>query len=468
MDILIVGMGKLGYRLAETLVASEHNVTVVDSDEEALVKAVNRLDVLTVTGNGAQLQLLEEIGVGKKDLVIAVTSSDETNVLICVTAKKLGCPRVAARVRNPDYAGQIDFLKRELAIDFITNPELDTANEVARYLLRGYNSHLESFAGGRVGLFEVPAAALPEVIGKTLAEVDVFRDLLIGALYRDGEVIIPSGETRLESGDTLYLIGRRESVTALIRSHADLGQRHVTKKVMILGGGKAGFYLANRLLTAGLSVKIIEQDEERCGYLASHLPGALVICGDATDLDLLQDENLSDMDALVSFTGHDEENLMLALLGKQHGVAKVVAKVSRSNFVPIIEELGIDRAVSPGLISAGELVRFIQGGQVASLSLMFGGQAEAMELVVPPTAPIIGKALSEAGIPSGVLIGSVVRQGQVFIPKGDFIIRGQDRVIAFCLHKQLPALSKLFDPKRRGIGHELWFGRKDTGKPSAD
>ena len=159
---------------------------------------------------------------------------------------------------------------------------------------------------------------------------------------------------------------------------------------------------------------------------------------------------------------------MLALLGKQQGVAKVVAKVSRSNFVPIIEQLGIDRAVNPVLISAGELVRFIQGGQIASLSLMFGGQAEVLEIVVPPDAPIIGRKLAEAHIPPGVILGSIVRRGQVFIPKGDFIIKAQDRVIEFCLHKQLPAVNKLFYPKRRGLGHEFWFGRKGPGKPSTD
>jgi len=281
-------------------------------------------------------------------------------------------------------------------------------------------------------------------------------------------VLIPSGATRVESDDLLQLIGRREAVTALIRGHGTLGQRHVAKKVMILGGGKAAFYLAGQLLASGLSVKIIEQDEERCNYLAAQLPGALVICGDGTDLDLLQDENLAEMDALVSFTGHDEENLMLALLGKQQGVPKVVAKVSRSNFVPIIEQLGIDRAVNPVLISAGELVRFIQGGQIASLSLMFGGQAEVLEMVVPPGAPIIGRKLSEARIPQGVILGAVVRRGQVFIPKGDSVLQGQDRVIAFCLHRELPALNKLFYPKRKGLGHELWTGRKGAGKPSAD
>jgi trk system potassium uptake protein TrkA len=235
---------------------------------------------------------------------------------------------------------------------------------------------------------------------------------------------------------------------------------------MVLGGGRAGFYLAQRLLASGLVVKIIEQDEERCNYLVSGLKGAaLVICGDCTELELLQDENLSEMDALVSLTGNDEENLMLALLGKQQGVPKVVAKVSRSNFVPLIERLGIDRAVNPVLISAGEMARFVQGGEIASLSFLFGGQAEAVEIVVPDGAEIIGKSLADAKIPRGLVIGAAVRQGQVVIPDGHFVVESGDRVIVFCLRSEIAALDKLFHPKQRGLLHELWHGGKGYRKP---
>lgn len=465
MNIVIVGMGKLGYKLAETLTSKENNITVVDISDTALSRAVNRLDVLAVQGNGTQLQLLKDLDMKRIDLVVAVTNSDEINVLVCLMAKDLGCDRVAARVRNPEYATQIDYFKEQLGVDFITNPELDTALDIARYILRGYSAHMESFAGGKVGLFEVPIKALPRLIGKKLQDIDVFDQMLVAALYRNGEVIIPSGTTDLQGEDTLYLMGRRETVTAFTRGLFNLGERHVTRRVMILGGGRAGFYLAQRLLANGVTLKIIEQNEERCDYLAGNLKGALVICGDGTDLDLLQDENLSEMDALVSLTGNDEENLMLALLGKQQGVPKVVAKVSRSNFVPIIEQLGIDRAVNPVLISAGEIVRFIQGGQIASLSLMFGGQAEVVEIVVPGDAPIIGKKLSDANIPRGLIIGALVRQGQVLIPDGASVIEGNDRVIAFCLHSELASLDKLFYPKQRGLLHELWHGGKGSRTP---
>ncbi|MCK9525553.1 MAG: Trk system potassium transporter TrkA [Limnochordia bacterium] len=465
MNIVIVGMGKLGSKLAETLASEDNNIRVVDTSENVLERIVNRVDVLTIQGNGVQLELLEDLDMKGTDLVVATTGSDEINILICLAAKRLGCQRVVARVRNPEYANQIEFFKDEFEIDFITNPELDTALDIARYVLRGYAAHMESFAGGKVGLFDVPSQSLPHLVGKRLADIDSFQEILVVALYRDGEVIIPSGATELREQDILYLMGRRETVTNFTRRLSSLGERHITRKVMILGGGRAGFYLAQRLLVSGLAVKIIEQDEERCNYLVSSLKGAaLVLCGDCTDLELLQDENLSEMDALVSLTGNDEENLMLALLGKQQGVPKVVAKVSRSNFVPLIEQLGIDRAVNPVLISSGEVSRFVQGGEIASLSLMFGGQAEAVEIVVPEGAPIIGHNLVEAKIPSGLIIGAIVRRGQVLIPAGDSVIESGDRAIVFCLRSEISSLNSLFHSKQRGLLHELWHGGKGSRK----
>lgn len=468
MEIVIIGAGKLGFKLAETLNNETNNITVVDREEEALLRAGSRLDVLAVRGNGVQLALLEQLDLKKKDLVVAVTSSDETNITICLLAKELGCPRVVARVRNPEYANQIDFLKERLGLDFVINPELDTALDIARYVLRGYTAHMESFAAGRVGLFDVPMTALPRLVGKTLQEIDVFQKILVAAISRAGQILVPSGSTSLEEHDILYLMGQRETVTAFTRGLALLGERRITRKTMILGGGRAGFYLASRLLANGIAVLIIELNEERCDYLAENLKGALVICGDCTDLDLLQDEGLAEMDALIALTGNDEENLMLALLGKQQGVPKVVAKVSRSNFVPIIEQLGIDRAVNPVLISAGEIVRFIQGGQIASLSLLFGGQAEVLELIVPEDAPVLGIKLAQAKIPQGLIIGALVREGLVLIPDGNAVIKAGDRVIVFCLREKISALQRLFYSPRKGIWHELWSGAKSFRKPPAD
>lgn len=465
MNIVIVGAGEFGSTLAETLAGEDNNIKVVDMNDSRLARLAGRVDVLTILGNGVQLGLLETLDMKTTDLVVATTTDDETNVVICHMAKRLGCPRVAARVRSPEYADQIGFFKDQFEIDFIANPELDTALDISRYVLRGYAAHMQSFAQGRVSLFDVQVSALPHLIGKRLAEVDFFHGMLVVAIYRDGEVIVPSGTTELRLQDVLYLMGKRETLTSFARELPNVGERHVTRKVMILGGGTTGYYLAQRLLVNGLAVKIVERSEERCNYLVSRLKGALVLCGDCTDLELLQDENLGEMDAIISLTGNDEENIMLSLLAKQHGVPKVVAKVGRSNFVPLVEQLGIDRAVNPVLISAGEVTRFIQGGAIASLSLMFGGQAEAVEIIVPEGAAIIGRPLAEARIPQGMIVGAIVRNQQVLIPSGRSVIETGDRVIVFCLRNEIPALQKFFYTKKRGFLYELWHGGKGHRKP---
>src|SRR5690554_3602445 len=355
MRIVIIGAGKLGYKLAETLSSDDHDVTVVDQNDQALIRVSSNLDVLTVKGNGAQLKVLQQFNMERTHVVAAVTDSDETNIVICLMAKKMGCARVIARVRNPEYANQIEFLKEEFGLDFIINPELEMAQALVRYLVDGSGLYMEQFAHGRVGLIEYSAANRPELAGKTLQELDVFRSILVVAISRDGEIIVPGGGTVIDEGDVLYLIGKQEDLRAFHSDYNTLKSQRlseVPRDVMILGGGNAGFYLAQHLQRLGSAVKIVEQDADRCSYLAENLKDVLVIHGDGTDHDLLEEENLVDMDALVALTGLDEENLLLALLAKQHGIGKVVAKVSRSNFIPIIEQLGIDLALNPVLISA--------------------------------------------------------------------------------------------------------------------
>jgi len=215
-------------------------------------------------------------------------------------------------------------------------------------------------------------------------------------------------------------------------------------------------------------VKIIERDEAQCQYLVENLPDVLVIHGDATDSDLLREENFAHMDALVTLTGSDEENLLLALLGKRQGIPMVVAKISRPNFIPIIEQLGVGRAVNPVLISAGEIIRFSQGGQVASLSLLLDGQAEVMEIVADEQTAVIGRSLSELGLPKGIIIGAIARGSDVIIPDGSAVIQPKDRVIVFCLNKDIPVLEQLFYRRKGGFFRGLWPGPKDSGKYTQD
>ncbi|HXK96320.1 MAG: Trk system potassium transporter TrkA [Limnochordia bacterium] len=468
MRILIAGAGKLGYKLAEAFSNQENSITVIDINEQALQRVHTNLDVLAVKGSAVQVELLQQASVKNADLFAAVTSSDEVNIVAAQLAKKLGCRQAAARVRNPEYAKQLDFLRTEMDIDYIVNPELETARYIAKYLLKGTLVYVESFADGRVGMLDFPVKNIPEWVGKKLREIGSFDAVLVAAVAREGEMIIPHGETSLMDGDTVYLFGKRDALQRFAASHFPPRDKRMAKSVMILGGGRSGYYLASRLRQNGAAVKIIERDEAQCQYLVENLPDVLVIHGDATDSDLLREENFAHMDALVTLTGSDEENLLLALLGKRQGIPMVVAKISRPNFIPIIEQLGVGRAVNPVLISAGEIIRFSQGGQVASLSLLLDGQAEVMEIVADEQTAVIGRSLSELGLPKGIIIGAIARGSDVIIPDGSAVIQPKDRVIVFCLNKDIPVLEQLFYRRKGGFSRGLWPGPKDSGKYTQD
>lgn len=468
MRILIAGAGKLGYKLAEAFSNQENSITVIDTNEQALQRVSANLDVLVMKGNAVQIDLLQQAGLKNADLVAAVTSSDEVNIVVSLLAKKLGCKQTVARVRNPEYAKQLDFLKKEMSIDYIVNPELETARYIAKYLLKGTVVNIESFADGRVGMIDLGVNSIPELVGKKLRDIDILDSVLVAAVSRGGEMLIPHGETMLDSGDTVYLFGKREALQRFAAAHfSDKGKR-ATKSVMVLGGGRSGYYLASRLRQNGIAVKIIEKDEAQCQYLVENLPDVLVIHGDGADNDLLREENFAGMDALVTLTGSDEENLLLALLGKQQGIPLVVAKISRSNFIPIIEQLGIGKAVNPVLISASEVIRFAQGGQVASVALLLGGQAEVMEIIADEQAAVVGRRLAELDLPKGIIVGAIARGNEVIIPDGNAVIQPKDRVIVFCLQHDIPVLEQLFYRRKGGFFRGFRYGQKGSGKHPQD
>lgn len=467
MQIIIVGAGKLGYILAEFLSQKDNNVIMIDTNEKALERANNQLDILTHRGNGAQIAVLEDFNVRNSDLLIATTNNDDTNMLICYLAKKLGCKRVVARIRDPEYSEQVETLKKQLDIDYVANPELEMAKEIGAHLLKGQALNMEDFAKGKVSIINFRAHDLEGMEGNRIKDIEIPKSVLIAAILRDGEIIIPYGDTILKGNDTIYLIGEKESINMFKNSSHNPERSIVVKKTMILGGGKATYYLAKRLIRHGVSVKIIEKDEERCTYLAQELPGALIIHGDATDPYLLTEENIGEVDALVSLTGYDEENLLMTLLAKKHGVGKVITKVSRTNYIPIIEQLGINNAVNPVMITAGEIMRFIQGGRVVSLFLLLGGKAEVLEVIAKENSKIVGKPLAELGLPKGIIIGSIVQKGKVIIPDGNSIINSGDRLIVFCLQSEVTTLEKLFYKARGGLLDELLDRYKGIRKPTS-
>ncbi len=466
MRVIIVGGGKLGYKLAESLSQQENDVVVMDIDDHTLEKVDENLDVLSIKSNGVRIETLKQLQIEHSDLTIAVTGSDETNILVASMAKKMGCRKVIARVRNPEYADQVDFIKASMKLDHIVNPELATAKEIVKYLLKSQALYMEDFIKNKVGMVDFRVQDLKGLAGKKIKNLGLDEPILVVAISRNGEIIIPHGETDILAKDTIYLMGEKESINAFSKRYMGPREVRATRKVLLIGGGRITYYLANKLIENGVDVKIIEQDKERCEYLAENIKGGLIIYGDGTDVDLLNAENMGDMDALVSLTGLDEENLLIALLAKQCGVNKTIAKVSRTNYIPIIEQLGIDMAINSILITAGEILRFVRGGRVVSLSLLLGGQAEVLEIIAQEKSKIVGTRLADLGLPKGIIIAAVLHENKIVIPKGNSVIHPGDRVVVFCLQAEVVNLKKYFYTAKGGLINELWGGYKSSGKSS--
>jgi len=448
MKVMIIGAGKLGTKLATAMLNGEIHVTIIDSNSDVLDRLKDHLDVLTVNANGAKKEVLEELNIASFDLAISVTSNDETNILVSSMAKKLGCKSSIARIRNPEYANQLDFIKEAYGINHVINPELATSNEILRYIMESYTFYFGDYAMGKVSLVNFNIKSLHDFVGKSISELTSMDDLLIVAISRNGDIIIPHGATILEENDIIYVIGQRRTIEIIAKKLRASIDKKTVKKVMILGGSKLGFYLAKSLIEKGINVKIIESDINRCKELADNLHDkALVIHGNGTDINLLEEEDLAEMDAFIGATGFDEENLFMSLRAKQLNVDKVIAKISRQSYVHIIEKLGIDMATNPVNITASEILKYIRGGKVVSVSLLLDGQAEVTEIIASDKLQILGTSIKDLNLPKGIIIGSIIHKGKVIIPNGDSKIQAGDRIVVFSLLSEVPALETFFHLK---------------------
>lgn len=464
MKAMIVGAGKLGAKLAEFFVAEKIDVTVMDSSSKVLERINEHLDVLTVVANGIDIRIMRELGIENYDLLVGTTENDETNTLICTLAKKLGCTQTIARIRNPDYMEQIDFIKEELGIDHIINPDLATALAMEKYLLKSYSFYTDDFASGKVQMIDFNAGVDTDFVGKQIKDIEGLDKLLITAISRDGKLTIPNGSTEIMADDIIHIIGNTKEIEKVSqRLGADFNKKMISK-VMILGGGNVGYYLASRLAENKIQVTLVEQDRERCQHLSEILDNVLIIHGDGTDIHLLEEENLSSMDAFVGVTGFDEENLLMALMAKQAGVPKTVAKISRSNYIKIIDRLNIDAAINPVYITASSILKYIRGGKVVSVSLLLGGNAEVTEIIIDKDLPVVGKKIMDINLPKGLIIGAIVRDNDVIIPKGNAELKVNDRIVVFCLSEDLTNLKTFFMPEKGGLFSELRNRKKGAGK----
>lgn len=449
MRIAIVGAGKLGLKVINALVGGDHALTVFDVNEAVLNKIGQQYDVMTVAGNAKQISLLKDRAIGNFDFLIACTDSDEQNIVIASFAKKLGCSKVIARVRDPEHMNQMDFIMETMNIDHIVNPDLSITKEIYKYLVEKYTLTNGIFSSGKVSLVQFKVQKYKKLVGLSMVEVSkVLPNMLVVAISRNGKIIIPHGRTVIDEHDTLYLIGEKSEIVELHKKVHEKGKYTNLQKVMIIGGGKTGYYLAGKLAEFGIAVKIIEKSKERCYYLSTHLDDVMVLHGDATDTSLLEEENLDEMDAFVAATGFDEENLLLALIAKQRGVEDVISKVSHQSYKDLIEKMGIDMALNPLDIVASTILRYVQGSKKVIASLLIQGQAEIMEIIASNDMKLANVPLKDVALPDGVLIAAIHRGQQVIIPNGDTRILEDDKVTIFCLLTDIGELEKLFTAKK--------------------
>lgn len=437
MKIVIIGDGKVGYKLAKQLSEENYDIVMIDSNAKKLKEAMNKLDIFCITGDGVSVEVQREADVPNADLLIACASTDELNMLSCLIARRLGAKHTIARVRNPIYYQQIDILKEDLRLSMAVNPELTVAGEISRVLIFPEVSKMETFVKGRVELVEFTLSECNSVVGKSLAEIyKAYKiKILVCAVQRDQEVFIPDGEFVLRAGDKLHIAASHNEIEDFFKKIGN--RKNKVKKVMICGGGHVGYYLAKQLCTLGMQVKIIEMNLARCETLLELLPDEVtVINGDGTDHELLDEEGLSDTDAFVSLTGMDEENIITALYAKTKGVGKIVAKVNEDSRAQMVEKLSITSIVSIKSATADAILGYVRARQnsyasanVETMYRLVEGKVEALEFIVKQETKYTGVPLKDLQTKPNNLIACIGRKRKIIIPHGKDCILPGDSVI---------------------------------------
>ena len=450
MEIVIIGDGKVGFKLAKQLSVENYDVVMIDNNEKKMKFAVDRLDIACVTGDGVDVDVQKEAGVPHADLVIACTSADECNMLSCLIAKRLGAKHTIARVRNPIYFNQIGLLKEDLHLSMAVNPELIVADEINRLLLFPDASKIETFVKGRVELIEFPIMKESRLVGMSLAEMynKLQIKVLVCAVEHGDEVLIPDGYYVVHEGDRLHIAASHREVESFFKL---LGKhREKIKKVIICGGGRVAYYLTRQLSSVGMQVKIIEKNVERCEQLCEMIPKATIINGDATDHDLLIEEGIEEADAFVALTGMDEENIITSLFAKSQGVDKIIVKVNEDRRAQMIEDFGIDSIVSAKTATADAILSYVRArknsqgsANVETMYQLVDEQVEALEFIIRSETPYTGIPLKELSLKSNNLIACIARKREIIIPGGDDCIEVGDSVILVTMDKHIEDLKDI-------------------------
>ena len=435
MRIIIVGCGKVGFTLADQLSKDNHELVMIDINPNRVEEIKNVLDVMCLTGNGASFTKLLEAGVAEAGLLIAVTGSDEQNLLCCLIARRAGCSQAIARVRNPVYQDEIEYLQKELGLAMIINPEYEAAHEIARIFQFPSAIKIETFTDGKVELLHFRISGNSPLKGEKLSNLKARfnSNVLVSAVTRGDNLVIPNGNFTFEENDRVSIIGKRHDAMEFFRKIGLMRNR--ISNAMIAGGGKIPFYLTQSLLKAGIDVTIIEMDRQRCEELADQLPQATIIHGDATDQRILEEEGLADAQGFAALTGLDEENILVSLYARKASKAKIITKVNRITFASVIQGLDLDVVINPRMITADRIIRYArslknsENSNVENLYRLEDGKAEALEFLIKEKSEITDTPLQDLDIRSNTLICSIARNGEIIIPSGRSEIRVGDSVV---------------------------------------
>ena len=449
MKIVIIGDGKVGYKLAKQLSSEKYDIILIDNNEEKLRKSIERMDVFCVAGEGGSVEVQQRADVPHADLVIACTSTDECNMLSCLIARRLGARHTIARVRNPIYYKQIDFLKKDLHLSMVVNPELIVAGDITRLLLFPDASKVETFVKGRVELVEFPIHC-GKLEGLSLSELYArFQVQVLVCAVESGEtVLIPDGDYILKAGDKLHIAASHQNMEQFFKKIAL--RKEKIKNAMICGGGRVAYYLASQLCNLGMNVKIIERNRERCEELCELLPQATIINGDATEHDLLIEEGIEKTDAFIALTGMDEENIIMSLFASKQSVSKVIVKINEDRRAMMIEELGLDSIVSAKTATADAILGYVRArrnsqcsANVETMYQLLDGRVEALEFIIKSENAYTGVPLKDLNLKVNNIIACIARGRKIIIPNGDDSIQVGDSVVIITMTKQIRDLADI-------------------------